>query len=60
MMRVFADRMCLLQTQSYPKRDEQEPLSYYVDVQAYLSFAGLTIYCRFCHAMAQINIKYKH
>ena len=42
MMRVFADRMCLLLTQSFPKRNEQDPLSYCVDVQAYLSFAGLT------------------
>ena len=28
LIRVFADRMCLLQTPGYPKRDEQELLPY--------------------------------
>ena len=33
-MRVFADGMCLLQPPDYPKRDKQEPVLYWVDVQA--------------------------
>ena len=31
---VIADRMCLLKPPGYPKRDTQEPLPYWVDVQA--------------------------
>ena len=34
LIRVFADRMCLLQPPDYSKRDKQEPLPYWVDVQA--------------------------
>ena len=34
LIRVFADRMCLLQTPGYLKRDKREPLSHLVDVQA--------------------------
>ena len=37
LIRVFADRMCLVQPPGYPKRDEREPLPYLVDVQADLS-----------------------
>ena len=37
LIRVFADHKCLLQPLGYPKRDEQEPLLYWVDVQADLS-----------------------
>ena len=37
LIRVFADRMHLLQPLDYPKRYEQEPLPYRVDIQAYLS-----------------------
>ena len=34
LIRVFADRMCLLQLPRYPKRDIGELLPYWVDVQA--------------------------
>ena len=39
LIRVFADRMCLLQSLGCQKRDNGEPLPYWVDVQADL-FAG--------------------
>ena len=54
LIRVFADRMCLLQPPGYPKRDKQEPLPYWVDVQVDLSLCwSHTSYCKFCHALAQ-------
>ena len=34
LIRVLADRMCLLQPPGYPKRDKGEVLPYLVDVQA--------------------------
>ena len=34
LIRVFADRMCLLQPQDYPKTDKRESLALCVDVQA--------------------------
>ena len=34
LIRVFADRLCLLQPPGYQKRDEQEPLPYRVHLQA--------------------------
>ena len=37
LIRVFADRMCLVQPPSYPKRDKREPLPYWVDIQADMS-----------------------
>ena len=38
LIRVFTDRMCLLQSPpGYPKRDKREPLPYCADVQAGLS-----------------------
>ena len=37
LIRVFAESMCLLQLPGYPKRDEREPLPYWVNVQADLS-----------------------
>ena len=37
LIRDFADRMCLLQPPGYHQRDKQEPLQYWVDVQAGLS-----------------------
>ena len=39
---VFADRRCLLQAPGYSKRDEQDLLTYLVDVQADLSLSGHT------------------
>ena len=37
LIRVFADRMCLLQPPGCPKRDKREPLPYCEDVQADLN-----------------------
>ena len=37
LIRVFADRMRLVQPPGYPKRDKREPLPYGVDVQAVLN-----------------------
>ena len=37
LIRAFPDCMYLLQPPGYPKRDKQEPLPYWVDVQADLS-----------------------
>ena len=55
LIRVFADRMCLLQSLGYPKTDKQEPLPYWVDVQD-LSLCSLhRFYCRFCRALAQMH-----
>ena len=49
LIRVFADRMCLLQPPGYPKRDERELLPYWVDVQADLSLCwSHKSYCRSC------------
>ena len=55
LVRVFADRMCLVQPPGYPKRDEREPLPYLVDVQADLSLCwSHRSYCWFCRALANI------
>ena len=59
-VRVLPDRMCILQLLGYPKWDEQEPLPYWVDVQADLSLCCLLrSYCRFCRALAHINDVYQ-
>ena len=53
LIRVFADHMCLLQPPGYPKRDKQEPLPYWMDVQTDLSLCwSHASYCRFSHALA--------
>ena len=53
LMRVFTDRMCLLQPPGYPKRDKRESLPYWLDVQADLSiFWSHSSYYRFCRALA--------
>ena len=36
LIRVFADRMCLLHPSGYPKKDKREPLPNWVDVQTEL------------------------
>ena len=41
LIRVFADRMYLLQPSSYPKKDKRKPLTYWVDVQADQSLCWL-------------------
>ena len=49
LFRVFADRMCLLQPPGYAKRNKQEPLPYWADVQADLSLcSSQRSNCRFC------------
>ena len=55
LIRVFADRVCLLQPPGYPMRDKRELLPYWVDVQADLSLCWLRrSYCRFCRVLAQL------
>ena len=55
LIRVFADRMCLLQPPGYPKRDKRKPLSHWMDVQADLSLCwSHRSYYRFCLALAQM------
>ena len=55
LIRVFADRMCLLQPPGDTKRDKREPWPYWVAIKAYLSFCwSHRSYCRFCRALAQI------
>ena len=47
LIRVFADRMCLLQPPGNPKRDKRESLSYWIDVQSNLSlWWSHRSYCR--------------
>ena len=58
LIRVFADRMCLLQPPGYPKRDEQKLLPYWVDVQADLSLDWPhRPYCRSYRAQFHILLK---
>ena len=48
LIRDFAARMCLLQSQGYPKKDKRVSLPYLADVQANLSLCWLhKSYCRF-------------
>ena len=37
LIRVLADRLCLLQPPGYPTRGKREPLPYWVDVLVYFS-----------------------
>ena len=54
LIRVFADRMRLLQPPGYPKKDERELLPYWLAVQADLSLCWSNrSYCRFCRALAR-------
>ena len=46
LIRVVADRLCLLQPPGYPKWDKREPMSYRVDVQADLCWSHRSS-CRF-------------
>ena len=55
LIRVFSDRMCLLQPTCYPKIDERKLLPYTVDVQTDLNLCwSRRSYCRFCRALTQI------
>ena len=48
LIRVFAERMCLIQPQVYPQRYNREPSAYWMDEQADLSLCWLhRSYCRF-------------
>ena len=52
LIRVFADRVCLLEPPGYPKTDKQDLLAYQTDVQADLSICwSHRSYRRFCHAL---------
>ena len=52
LIRVFADRIRLLQPPSYSKKDKQEALLHWVDGQTDLSlFWSHRSYCRFCRAL---------
>ena len=56
LIRVFADRMCLLQHPGSPKWDKREPVPYWVDVSADLGLCwSHGPYCRFCHALAYLS-----
>ena len=51
-----ADLMCLLQPPGYLKSDTEEPLPYWMDVQAYLSLCWSHVsYCRLYRALAHIS-----
>ena len=59
LIRVFTDCMCLLQLPGYPKRDEREPLPYWVDVQADLSLCwSHRSYCRFYLVLAHLYMAF--
>ena len=47
LIRVFTDRMCLLQHSDYRKNGEREPLPYWMDLQAHLSLPVTQVYQRF-------------
>ena len=52
LIRVFADRTCLLQPPGYPKRDKGEAMPFWMDLQADVSLCWThRSYCRFCHAL---------
>ena len=56
LLRVVADRMCFLQSPGYPKRDEQEPLPCWMDVQAFMSLCwSHRSYCRFYRVLVQMS-----
>ena len=43
LIRVFADRVLLLQPPGYPKRDKREPFPYWMDVYANLNLTVLIV-----------------
>ena len=56
LIRVFADRMYLLQLPGYSKRNKRVPLSYLVAVQADLSLCwSHRSYCRICRVLAHLT-----
>ena len=60
LIRVFTDYMCLLQPPDYPKRNEWEPLLYWVDVQADLSLCWFNMsYCKFWPGLAKM-VYFRH
>ena len=55
LIRVLTDRMWLLQPPGYLKRDKQESLPYWVDIQHDLNLCwSHKSYCRFCRALTQM------
>ena len=58
LIRVLADRMCLLQPLGYPRRGEEELSPYWVDIQNDLSlWWSHRSYCSFCRALVEIFYK---
>ena len=58
LIRIFADRMCLLQPPGYPKWNKREPLPYWMGVHAVLSICWSDrSYCRYCHALAHMKTR---
>ena len=56
LIRVFADRISLLQPPGYPKGDKQEPLPYLVDVKADMNLRWSHMSnCKLCHALTQMK-----
>ena len=56
LIRVFADRICLLQPPDYSNRNKREHLLFWMDVHADPSLCwSHRSYCRFCHALAQTD-----
>ena len=51
LIRVFADRISLLQSPGYPKGDKQVPLEYWVDVQARGGWGGVGVTSYIWHSM---------
>ena len=57
LIRLFADRTCLLQPPGYPKRDKQEPLPFGMGVQADLRlYWSYRSYCKIRRALAQFQL----
>ena len=53
LIRVLTDRMCLLLSPGYPKRNKQEPLPYWVGDSLSLCWSRRS-YCRFCRALSHM------
>ena len=57
LIRVFADRICLLQPLGNPKKDKGEFLPFWVDIQADLGICwSHRSHCRYCCVQASIII----
>ena len=58
MIRVFTDRMCLLQPPGYSYGNKQGALQYWVDIGADRGLCWLhRSYCRFCRALVHFRVE---